>query len=429
MTLPNLSFQKSRILLLVIPVSLVVSLFPSAYGHGIGGEILPPVMIGNRNVTLAINQFAAPNDPAGRDKVVTLQLYDTQTKLPIKDVTFFVEASKDNKVLFKHTFERDNGFLPMIIHTTDSGGVSFDEGNALVNLFKLLIGEKSGTVTVNGPIFDAGGLYKYHVEISSIDSYQNKLANPVKYDPSVSIADTKSYQIDDKNYGAQKINVTSYYDTIGNFNYLSETRSIKFDMPFDWSENSVNQVSVVHEEFHIQKTFGDLLVTKYKASLNGFELDERAVTIDDYSSENRIVHLVINRAYLQVLSKTAISKDGMEFILEPSSEASFPVIATGGRYEVHLSWDPPKMLSGSTTRFSYYIYDLYVNATRPVPEYYDFSLSQYNKVFFRHEGTSVSDIQNVIDATIPDNISGPIKIMDPKRTSCFGKIVSARKST
>lgn len=407
----NFFFSKSRIVLLAIPLSLIISFLPSAYGHGIGAEVMPPVMIGNKNVTLAINEFPSPDDPTGRDKALTIQLYDTHTKIPVRDVTFFVKASKDNKVLFERTFERDKGFLSLIIHTTESGGVSFDEGNPFVILFKSLIGEKSGTVTIHGPIFDTGGLYKFHIEISSIDSYANKLANLVKYDPSISIPDTTSYKINDKNYGSQKLNITSYYDVINNFQYLPETKSIKFDMPFDWSAENINQVSVVHEEFHIPKTFGDLLVTKYKASVNGLQLQDRTVLIDDYSSENRIVHVVINRAYLQEIAKIPqISKIGMEFVLEPSKEASFPVIASSGKYEVHLSWDPPNIVSGSSTRFSFDIFDLYVNATKPISASYDFSIRQNENIFFRHKDTTTSGTKSVIEVPIPNDVSGPIKI-------------------
>lgn len=402
---------KFKVLLFTIPLCLVCSLLPLAYGHGIGAELMPPVLIGNRNVTLAINTFPSPDDPTGKDKAVTLQLYDTKTKIPVKDVTFLVEASKDGKGLFKRIFERDKGFLSLIVHTTNSDQVSFDDGNPLVNLIKSIIGEKSGTVTINGPIFGTGGLYRFHVELSSIDSYQNKLTPAVKYDPSISIPDTTSHQVSSQSLGSQEIKITTYYDTINNFSYQTEKKAIKFEMPFDWSDENTRQVTVVHEEIHIPKTFGELLVTKYKASVNGLQLQDRAVTIDDYSTENRIVHLVINRAYLQEISKIAqLPKNDMEFVLEPSYEADFPVIANAGRYEVHLGWDPVNIISGSSTRFFFDIFDLYLNATKPISVSYDFVITQNEKEFFRHNATTASDSKNEISVPIPNDLSGPIKI-------------------
>ena len=404
--------SRSKLIILLVSLSLLQFSFHGASGHGIGAETLPPVMIGNRNVTLAINEFPAPYDPTGQDKAITIQLYDSDTKLPIRDVTYYLESSKDDKTLFQNTFERDNGFLSMIIHTTESNQVSFDEGNFFVNLFKSIIGEKSGTVTINGPIFGSGGLYKFHIELLTIDSYSNKLLRPAVLDSGISIPDTTSYQIYDKEYGNQELKITTYYDIINNFKYLPEERLVKFSMPFDWSEGNINQVSVVHQEFYIPKSFGNLLVTKYMASVNGIELPERAVTIDDYSSDDRIVHIVINKPYLLEMAKmNQNSRHDMLFELQPSSKPSFPIVADSSRYEVELIWDPPDIVSGNNTRFLYKIYDLYTSESNPAKVTFDFSIVQKDRVIFSQSGTSGPNYtDNIIDVPMPLDVTGPVKI-------------------
>jgi hypothetical protein len=401
------------ILVGVICISLLcISLTPS-YGHGVGGETLPPVMIGNRNVTLSIAETQASSDSANVNKEITLQLFETNSKNPVKDVTFFVQASKDDKVLFNHEFQRDDGNLIMTIVTTKSGNVSVQDGSSLAKFLNPLLGGNFASV-ITGPIFGTGGLYKFHIEILTADSY-NKLDSPIKYDAAISIPETTTYQIHDNDYGEQKIGVITYYDQINNFQYDSESNSIKFVMPFDWSESSINQVSIVHEEVLIPKSFGNLLVTKYAAYVNDLPLPDNTVTIDDYSAEDRIVHIALNKPELLDLAKiNENSKQGMEFILKPSNENNFPITAytRNGQYKINLSWNPPTIVSGSNTEFSFDVKDPYLLNNKTVSVNYDFAILQNDHMIFKKSGiTSESPYaSNVIDVIIPQNITGPITI-------------------
>ena len=398
-------------ILLLLPLMVF-----SAYGHGLFGETLPPVPIKNRNVTFSINSVLTPGPLAKADKVITIQLYETNTKNPIKEVTFYVRALKDGNVLFEHEFLRDNGNLVMAVSTTDSGDVSiWEQDRILARMFGPFLGGNTDAALIKGPIFDSGGLYKFHVEIISADSYQNRLHPPVKYDAAISIPDTTSYQINDKNYGKQTIKIITYYDQISNFQYLPETKSIKFWMPFDWLDNNINQVLVVHEEIRIPRSFGDLLVTKYTADVNNLPLPNSAITVDDYSTDDRIVHIVLNKPELQELSKIhENTKQGMEFTLKPSTESGFPlaVLTRNAQYKVNLSWDPPTLVSGSKTKFSFDFTDTYLTTNKTIPVIYDFSILQNDRIILSHNGTTGQSgtTGDTIDALIPDDVSGPIRI-------------------
>ncbi len=403
-------------LIIIAALFILPSLLVAAYGHGLFGETLPPVSIQNRNVTFSINTVLTPGPPAKADKVVTIQLYETNTKNPIKDVTFFVRALKGGKVLFEHEFQRDTGNLVMAISTTESGDVSiWEQDRILTRMFGAFTGGNADSALIKGPIFNSGGLYNFHVEILTADTYQYRLYSPVKYDPAISIPDTTSYQIDDKNYGKQTIKIITYYDQVSNFQYLPETKSIKFWMPFDWSQDNIKQVSVVHEEIRIPRSFGDLLVTKYAADVNNLPLPKSAITVDDYSTDDRIVHIILNKPELQDLSKMhENTKQGMEFALKPSAEIGFPltVLTRNAQYKVSLSWDPPNLVSGSKTKFSFDFRDTYLITNKTVPVSYEFSVLQNDRVILNHNSTTGQSglPGDTIDALIPDDVSGPIRI-------------------
>ena len=92
------------------------------------------------------------------------------------------------------------------------------------------------------------------------------------------------------------------------FNYDSDSKEISFFMPFEWSQSNINQTSVVHEELVIPKKFGDLLVSGFTMYVNGVQLSEDIVNIDDFFSDGRIVHFIIYQKELQNIFDNVKSK-------------------------------------------------------------------------------------------------------------------------
>ena len=89
-------------------------------------------------------------------------------------------------------------------------------------------------------------------------------------------------------------------------------------MPFEWTASNINQTSVVHEEIVIPKTFGDLLVSGFSMYVNGIKLSDDIVTIDDFFSEERIVHFIINQKELWNIFEKHENQNGMNFIIKPT---------------------------------------------------------------------------------------------------------------
>ncbi|HSB56425.1 MAG TPA: hypothetical protein VLD38_01255 [Nitrosopumilaceae archaeon] len=380
-----------------------------AYADGLASETLPPVIVGGRSITLTIGSTpASTTDPsAGTEIGITLN----ENENPISDVTFAIESMKGDKVLFSHTFKSDNGGVLLLMSPQKSGDVSIDDnyGGGLSGLF----GQNTGNAVIKGPIFDSGGLYKFKIDILTMDSYENKLSQPIGFKAAISIPEITTHQIHDNDYGNQTIGLVAYYDQINNFNYNAGTKFLNFSMPFDWSEENIDQVSVVHQEIRIPRTFGDFLVTKYEAYVNNVPLPDETITIDDYSSDNRTIHIFLSKKELQEIEQEN-PETIMNFSLHPSDEAKFPITAftRNAQYKVSLSWDPPKIIAGSNTKFYFKVLDPYLINKTVASVNYDFSLFQNQKVIFQKRGvtTNFQTENNEIEVPIPNDSIGPITI-------------------
>ena len=203
--------------------------------------------------------------------------------LHVENVTYFVMLTKQNEVLFDVTGQSDDGTFMLKLHTTESDQISIEEKGA--NFFGSLLGG-SETVNVKGNAFDSGGLYNFKVIITTADSYSNVLSTPLDYDVGISFLDKTLHSINDINFGQQQLDVITYYELIeDDFNYDSSKKMISYSMPFDWSEKNIEQISVVHQELIIPKTFGDLMVKSFSVNVNGIQVPDNVIIIDDFSPE------------------------------------------------------------------------------------------------------------------------------------------------
>ena len=404
-----MSLNNTKYFLLFALIGFSGSMILSAYADGLASETLPPIMIGNKNVTLSINStpFLIDNNHTGTQ--MNFLLIDADSQQPFSDVTVSISVFKGDKALFGHIFKSDSGNFLISTFPQESGEVSINEEGGV---FSSVLDQHSGKYNIQGPIFDSGGLYRFKINVLTLGSYDNQVSK--SYNAAISIPETDQYQINDKEYGKQTVTVIAYYDQINNFHYDSEKKSINFAMPFNWSEDNIKQVSVVHQEIKIPKSFGDFLVTKYDAYVNGIKLPDSAITIDDYSSDDRIVHLVL---YKQELSDIAIkqqtSTPEIDYSILPSNETGFPIVqfTRNAQFKISLSWDPPKITAGSNTSFFFKILDPYlINQTAGVVDY-DFSIIANHKPIFQKSGvTTDSNADNTITVPIPINSTGPITI-------------------
>ncbi|MFZ1076336.1 MAG: hypothetical protein WAN47_02770 [Nitrosotalea sp.] len=392
---------------------IVVSLFlvSKAHGDGLASEILPPSLIGNTNVTLSIGSVPFLINDTHVGTQLNLVLMDADTQQPIQDATLAISAFKGQNAVFGHIFKSDSGNFILSFYPQQSGNTTFDEqGGLLSDLF----GQDSGNYDVKGPIFNTAGLYRFKIEVITMGAYDNQVSR--SYTAGISIPEYDNLTINDPGYGTQQMQIIAYYDRLQNITYDPVKKFVNFTMPFDWSNQTISQLSVVHQEIRIPRTLGDLVVTKYDAYVNNIKIPDKLISIDDYSMDAyRIVHLILYKPDVQNLfSEQKDPGQVMNFAMRPSNDNAFPIVqfTRNAQYKIALSWNPPKILAGSTVQFNFKVLDPFAMNTTVSPISYDFSvLEGENGVIYHQIGkTTDTSYGDNINVAFPSNYTGSITI-------------------
>jgi len=208
---------------------ILFSSIADSYGHGLGSEILPPELLGSKMVTLEISSHPILDTDT---REIYFSLYETDTGITVKNVTYSITAEKENKLLFDETFQSDDGIVVLKLIPTESQQISVEEQS--VDFFSSAFNPNK-IVDVKGNAFATGGLYNFKIVITTAESYSNVISPPLDYDVGISIPDKTYHDINDVNFGRQQLGVITYYSQIENFNYDAKNRTVGFSMPFDWS--------------------------------------------------------------------------------------------------------------------------------------------------------------------------------------------------
>ena len=384
---------------------LLFSSISESYGHGLGYEIMPPEMLGTKMVSLEITSDTWPDEYT---KEISFTLFETDTGVNVENVTYFIMLTKQNEVLFDITGQRDDGTFMLKLHTTESDQIIIEEdSNLLGSLF-----DENKIVNVKGNMFGSGGLYNFKVIITTGDDYSNIISPPLDYDVGISFLDKTSYDINDINFGQQQLDVITYYELINDdFTYDPNKKMISYSMPFDWSEKNIFVTSVMHQEIIIPKTFGDLMVKNFSAYVNGVQVADNTITIDDFSAQNRVVHLVLNQNdILEISKKTGGLANKMDFSIMPSADnLPLTTMTENAQFKLNLSWDPQNIESGSAVTFFFDILDAFL-LDRPVSVSYDLSILDEDVRIFQTSGVSDDSGHNMIEFDVPDDVTGIITL-------------------
>ena len=227
---------------------------------------------------------------------------------------------------------------------------------------------------------------------------------------------TTSYAEKDQQGHDVNFRMKSYFNKISNFEYDSKEKMVTFVIPFDWSEKTISDITVVHEEVHFPKGFAEFLGPSYIAHVNDVELFKSSIIVDDSTDEDyRIVHFMLFSDHLKFLQneqkKAGIDlPDKMVFTLTYSDLIEFPIIAMTQNEElrVDLSWDPPIIEPDKETKFIFTIRDpVTLNPLRQSS--YDFVLIQNGEEIHRTSGVAVigGDFE---DYTFSEDSAGPIGV-------------------
>ena len=395
-----MKYQVISFSVIFLALALVCNI-PSSFGHGLGTETMPPVMIDGTEATL---QVASTTSLDTGIRQITISLFKTESGGMINDVSFEVELIKNETILFNNNFERDNGILIMNLVPSEDSEVQIFNQETFASFFGLA----SDQFNLQGKVFEDGGLYKFNVKILTINSYDNVLSEPVKYDLGISIPETTYYEINDRNFGVQELSVITYFDQISEFSYDQETRQIEFSFPFQWDQKTISQTSVIHEEIQIPKSFGDLLVSKFDVTLNEIDLPESAINIDDFTGGKRIVHVVVSQNELQeIFSSNQFNADNIVLKFQPN-ENSIPLsgVTENGQFKINLWWEN-EMRSNSDAKLGYDILDTFLMDS-PISVPYELKLFYNEKELLKKTGISTGSKtqSDGFEFFIPSDVSG-----------------------
>ena len=163
------------------------------------------------------------------------------------------------------------------------------------------------------------------------------------------------------------------------------------------------------------KTFGVFLVTEFVVYLNGILLPESAINIDDFSDNERIIHVVVSQKELNDLFKNKLVNETDEVfkleVMPSSNDLPLTGITENGQFKINFSWTPSKILSNSTVNFNYEILDVFLK-DRPIKVPYNVKIFHENKEIFSRSDVSsgIKSDNEVLEFFIPSDISGIIQI-------------------
>jgi len=390
----QLYFKLSLVIILVglftIPIFTI-----DVFGHGLGGDQAPPISFEGMEVT--VSTMLDPSDiTVGEVDSANMQVrfFDTLTDENLDKVTFRVEVWRSGDLLARNLFYDEDGTLDIEIRP--EFGCTEPEpwqcttyfGSEHASAPGALYVQGQGRPLIKGPIFDKGGLYNIRVDIEAASSPRTIVAQVLRYDTFVSVAQEQDFVIQTAQAQQIPIIVKTYYDDVENFKFTNSDNSISFDMPFDWDPDYVDLVQVVHEEIRVPKSFSPYAEDKqFKGLVDGVEVDARTIMIDPYSDKDtNIIHFMVSGAELKrindVLGPTHYDSNIISFNLIPQSKVTknSMQLQFDSNALVQISWDS-KYGVGEEIPFEFTFFDPNGNLLKDVRYGYSITDQSGNELF------------------------------------------------
>lgn len=409
---------------------LYTTSFYNAYGHGLGFDTIQGIQVDNKKITITV-EMPSYFDSSQVNKII-ISAIDENTKQNAKNVTFLIGLFHEQKMIFRNYFFAPNGVLNLNVNSTNENEIKIiGKQDSLLGAWHAT---ESQPLELRGPLFESGGLYQFEIEIRTIDEPTNIIENQRVYTAALSIIEETEYYQKDLKGNDVKFKVKSYFDRLSNFEYDPNKKQVRFEMPFDWNENSISHIPVVHVEVHFPKNFTEFLYPSYVGHINGIDLFKSSITIDDYTKDDeRIVHFVLLTDHLksiknQLNQQRITDLDKISFRLTASESINFPLTALtrDEQFQVDLSWDPLEIEPDTPIKFVFTIRD---GATgEPLRNSsYDFVVLQEGKEIYRNRSVAIvgGSFETV---TFTESQTGPTiirfeNIRDSGQSTEFGMVV------
>jgi len=349
-----------RALLLVSSVALVATplLAGDAWGHGLGGDVAPPIDFAGMSVTVSTQLDPADITVGEIDEAsMAVRFFDQNTDTTLEKVTYRIEIHRNDDLLARNLFYDVDGNLDVDIQPvldcgeSDLWKCSQYFGTEHPTSPGALYAQGGSNVLIKGPIFDKGGLYNIKVDIEGATSPRTLVSTGLSFETFVSVAQEQPFAIQTAAAEVPVV-IKTYYDDVDNFDFDARDSSISFDMPFDWSPEYIELVSIVHQELQIPKSFAPYSEgNQFRGFVDGVEVDSRVLILDPYSYENKnILHFIVTGSELKRINDELGSEHEqskvMSFEVMPVSEVQknaqeFYLVDEGIEVgvNVNVSWD------------------------------------------------------------------------------------------
>ena len=153
------------------------------------------------------------------------------------------------------------------------------------------------------------------------------------------------------------------------------------------------------------------MVKSFSANVNGLPVQDNTLTVDDFSAENRVIHLVLNQNDILELSKKIRDfPNKISFSIMPSADnLPLTTMTENAQFKLNLSWLPQNIEAGSKTTFFFDILDAFL-IDRPVSVGYDLFIFHNDEEIFRTSGVSNDSGHDVIEFNVPDDVTGIMRL-------------------
>ena len=135
------------------------------------------------------------------------------------------------------------------------------------------------------------------------------------------------------------------------------------------------------------------------------------INIDDFSSNDRIVHIVVSQKELQeIFSNNQFNEDLVTIMVKPESDLPLSGVTENGQFKIKLWWDN-QLESGETSILYFDVLDTFLK-DRPIAVSYDLKIFHNGEQITQTSGIS-SDSKtqsNNFEFLIPLDVSGIINI-------------------
>ena len=406
-----MNLMNNQILIVSILALAVVST-PYAFGHGIGFDTIPSIVVDDQeiSVTVDIPSYYDETD----ERQVTISAADKQSQENISNVTYLVGLFHDGEMIFRNYFFSADGVVSMNVKSFDEDAINIHgEQDSLLGAW---YATPDKPLEITGPVFQSEGLYTFEIELRTIDEPTNVVEDLGVYIADITIVEVAEFFEKDAEDADVKFRTKSYFDSIESFDYDPATKQVTLEMPFDWSEKKISHIPVVHVEVHFPKDFQEFLTPSYTGQVNGIELFKSSISVDDYTEDDeRLVHFVLLKDHIkhiknQLKQLDEPTGDTMIFTLQTGEEVDFPISAwtRDESYQVDLFWDPVEILPEQKTKFVFTIRDA-ATAEPLRHSSFDFVILQGGQEIHRESGNAQVG-GDFIDYTFTEEQTGPTVI-------------------